>query len=109
MSYLDWKVGDRVVCVDAEGVHMVGQPLKHGKVYVIRAVYLSYESQQPSVRLEGVINPIHLASGNEVGYYARRFRKVQTRKTDISCFTAILNGHRVPGCRQTAFSELQEG
>lgn len=92
-SYLDWHVGDRVVCVDGspyrfnqgEEVPLEGNP------YTIRQ--LSVDDGDVVLWLVEIVNlPKRYRQGYlEAGFVAARFRKVQARKTDISCFTALLN------------------
>lgn len=102
MSFLDWKVGDRVVCVDASGTNLCGiDELEEGKVYTIAWIG-SYPhailGEFVGVRLEGVSRPglteeecAWFAAFGESPFGPNRFRPVQTRKTDISIFTALLN------------------
>lgn len=85
----DWiktaKVGDRIVCVDANGL-FVCQPLQSGEVYVIREIVEWYG--EIGILLDGIHNEMH--PSGEYGYYAHRFRPVTPRKTDITVFTDIL-------------------
>jgi hypothetical protein len=92
-DYTSWHVGMKVVCVDDEwrdfSVVNFPCPLVAGAVYTIRSIQLTdgiyYGSRKLlTVCLNEVRNPY------EAGFAAPRFRPVQTRKTDISIFTAML-------------------
>lgn len=98
MSYLDWKVGDQVVCVEdgpinsGHGLDPTG--LVRGCIYTIRWIGEYYfgaiSETKVAVRLnEYVRDPFDSPVG------ARRFRKVQPRKTDISIFQRILDNPKV--------------
>lgn len=91
MSYLDWHVGMKVVCVDARIKNTFVARLTENETYTIRAMFVSPTSGKIGVRLVGIANGIH-RSGIERGYRASRFRPLVTRKTDISIFTAMLHG-----------------
>ena len=88
-QYFDWKVGDRVVCVEETKAHY-HRPLVVGKVYVIRSFLVHPGTGEVGVRLVGVENGVSSKYGIERGYQARRFRKVEPKKTDISIFTSML-------------------
>ena len=92
MSYLDWKVGDKVVCVDAQNIPFPAgsKNLVEGDVYVIRSIHICPLTEDVGLRLESIRNCINPFTGNEYAYRISRFRPLQTRKTDISCFTAML-------------------
>lgn len=110
MSYRDWKVGDRVVCVDDEphdryspwaatGNNLDG--LKKGRVYTIRKIGLYSHYNTLLVWLDEIVRPKRgpiARQYGEVGFDPRRFRPVQPRKTDISVFEALLhtNKHKEP-------------
>jgi hypothetical protein len=96
----DYHVGQRVVCVDGRKIFGRPCPLILRKIYIISAV--SFERGN----FDGVIGSFHVVSVHGVkSFYERgrqhpwfaasRFRPLVTRQTDISCFTAILNGHRI--------------
>lgn len=91
MSYLDWHVGMKIVCVDNVDDELPPNP-KCGQVYTIS--WIGAAEDVIMVDLLELPNPD--SADFYRGYSADIFRKVQPRKTDISCFTAILNGHRVP-------------
>lgn len=86
MSYRDWHVGMKVVCVDARGC---GPRLVVGGIYTVRAMDAEWVYfEEPSTF--GIYGP------NMAGYRYRRFRPVQERKSDISIFTAMLDKPKVP-------------
>lgn len=87
MSHLDWYVGMKVVCVDAEHG---GRPLlRKGRIYTIRHLEPEFVGlQEPSTWSD--------EAGAEAGWFYSRFRPVQRRKTDISVFTAMLSKPKVP-------------
>ena len=105
MSYLDWKAGDKLVCVSTwkssiecdPGCVEVG-PVE-GQIYTIRSMVsaLEKDGEQIGVRLVEFINPQNPrrrpdhGGSQEVGFRAARFRPVQKRNADISVFTALLN------------------
>lgn len=104
MSFRDWQVGDRVVCVNAgnigpgasDGVWLPGEALEEGRVYTIRRVYI-FEGDT-NVWLNEVARSTlaRLEHGPDVGYGAERFRKVEPRKTSISVFTRFLLNPNAP-------------
>jgi hypothetical protein len=87
-----FRLGQKVVCIQTLGVDV---PLKRpwrafpkmGETYIIRA----YRPDRDflSVMLEEIVNDIGF-DGIEAGYFEDRFRAIDTRETDISCFTALL-------------------
>jgi hypothetical protein len=106
-SYLNWHVGMKVVCANADGKRIYGdsfkpqdngeQKPKVGKVYTIRAlmafgggVYLHLDEVHNSPR--HYLFPDGVCRHVETPWHASYFRPVQTRKTDISIFTAMLHG-----------------
>lgn len=106
-NYLEWKVGDPVVCVD-DAAHArytswalsdtSFDGLTAGRVYTIRKIDVDYGVV--NVWLNEIVRPRRGRTWagevpEECGYDPRRFRKVQPRNTDISIFTAIAKGHRV--------------
>lgn len=91
MSYLDWHVGMKVVCVSADSGSR-HKPIFEGRVYTIRRVWPHPLTREIGVLLQEVVNEIHPSYGIERGYRAKRFRPVQTRKTNIAIFTAMLDG-----------------
>jgi hypothetical protein len=69
---MTFRVGQKVVCVDAVGQELF---LRHDEVYVVDS-----------------ISPCgaYLRVGHAGGHYKRRFRPIVERKTDITVFTKIL-------------------
>ena len=97
MSYLDWKVGDKLVCVDDVNQNF-GYVLRAGTVYTIREMVVvpkGYpDTGQIGVRLAEVVLPRGF-DGSERAHKATRFRPIQTRKTDISIFQRLLTNPHV--------------
>jgi hypothetical protein len=92
-----FHVGQRVVCVDASpNRHWKKKVLTAGRIYIIRAVDTG-DWQPPGwgLHLEGIqiANP---AGGHPWAFHPARFRPVKERPTDISVFTAMLNGKPQP-------------
>lgn len=90
-----FRVGQKVVCIDAKGHRLI----KTGQVYTIRQVGLvAWTDGSAAVRLEeicrGPRDRCDGSRGDDTPYYARRFRPVIERKTDISIFTRMLDGVR---------------
>jgi hypothetical protein len=83
-DYTSWHVGMKVVCVCADCV----PGLKSGAVYTIRKIGRDEEL----IHLYGDVDIwlVETARPGGNGYGVNRFRPVQTRKTDISMFTAML-------------------
>jgi len=102
MSYLDWHVGMKVVCLDIEwprhaaAVVAKGCRLPEpGRIYTIREIGVAQEDGKVYVRLREIRNPritFKPWAAGEPRFGARRFRPLQPRKTDISIFTAMLAG-----------------
>lgn len=93
-----FHVGQKVVCIfhmpenrrRADGVY----PEKNG-VYVIRSIFPDPVYGRELLRFEELTNPI-CDFGMEAGFDAAKFRPIVERKTDISIFTAMLTGTKVP-------------
>ncbi|MHA6684469.1 hypothetical protein [Mesorhizobium sp. A556] len=97
-QFLDWKAGDKVVCVKRIVADVwAGEILPLvGAVYTIREIAVSVTDGQESVgiRLKEVVNAPRQYSNAfaEALWPIQAFRPVQTRKSDISIFTAMLHG-----------------
>jgi len=100
-EYLDWKVGDQVVCVDAVEhdlekdneffeFHGSLDGLKEGEIYIIRDFYIDTFDSVLCIRLNEIHRSFDDTINAEAGYRIKRFRKVQKRKYDISVFQAML-------------------
>lgn len=96
----NFTVGQKVVCVD----HMNNSQtfklpeIKKGRTYKIRELGIQVVDgvgifdDEVTVWLEGISRPYKTDCGvNDIGFRCSRFRPVVERKTDISCFTAMLN------------------
>lgn len=87
-QYLDWKVGDRVVCVDDTGAETVVYPFpKVGTVCTIS--WIGYDGGTLGVDL--VEYPCPPSDTILRGWDPEYFRKVQPRKTSIAVFERLLN------------------
>lgn len=92
MSYLDWHVGMKVVSLcDRAHRSAPSFSIKRGAVYTIRNIYTCPVADEVGVLLAEMVLPEFL-TGVEFGWRISRFRPVQTRKTDISIFEAMLTG-----------------
>ena len=96
-DYKTWAVGDEVECVDNEYFEDV---LTNGKKYKIRRLqitkgyYKGIVEESLSIFIYGVSDEVGYTSEGRrrnAGMNAKRFRKLQKRKTDISQFQAMLN------------------
>lgn len=87
---MKFRIGQKVVCVD-EPRGLIRPPWvahpKQNQVYTIRAYR---DDPVPSVLLHEIRSMIGW-DGAEAGFWEERFRPVVTTKTDISCFTALLD------------------
>lgn len=106
MSYLDWKVGDKLVCVDAEshGKYTswvtIGDldGLTAGETYTIRKIAPYGYDGKVCVWLNEIVRPLRgnvCQQHGECGFDPRRFRPVQKRKTDISIFQRLLTNPNI--------------
>lgn len=100
-DYSTWKVGDKVVCVDAVFVGGFDTGLKLGKVYTITATHApmfgEYRGQfgrQLTISVDGATS-FTFDGKPHPKLNVLRFRRVVPRKTDISVFTAMLNTDKV--------------
>ncbi|TGV15805.1 hypothetical protein EN816_00705 [Mesorhizobium sp. M8A.F.Ca.ET.173.01.1.1] len=95
MSYQDWHVGMRVVCVKRQEVGRArdeGVSLPTiGNVYTIRDIEPCDYWPGVCIRLNEVRNGPHHLDGQEPSFYHGWFRPVQTRKTSIAQFERLLN------------------
>lgn len=102
MSILDWHVGMKVVCVDAADTSVRGDvELRLDRIYTLRWIGCRSDwlGDYVGVRLVEVvrkpalfIDEVHFALHGEMPFRASRFRPLVKRSTDISVFTAILDG-----------------
>lgn len=99
----NFHVGQQVVCVKLDkllpdGVIAIDDPIDPvvGKIYTIREILIGKIGGIPCIKLEEIsdhkirliIHGEHLLG--DVVYDATGFRPVVERKTDISCFKAML-------------------
>lgn len=95
---MSFHVGQKVVCVSGPLIKVLdGRPLPTvGDVYTIRAIKRGFHRDfGRSVLLNEIVSPTHPEDGQELGFFAIRFRPVIERKTDISIFTAMLKPSKV--------------
>lgn len=95
-----FRVGQKVVCVDAggdldgrsPGIWAKGEEIVDGQIYTIHSMFPHPADGVLCLRLHEVKrDPAALIMWGHDGYAASRFRPVVERKTDISIFTAMLN------------------
>lgn len=101
---MGFHVGQKVVCIKRgkwESSHPEGRVPKSetqpvfGRVYTIREIEPFIIDGYQGLLFEEIFNPLG-ESPLEVCFNASRFRPIIERKTDISIFTKILDGHRQP-------------
>lgn len=108
MNYRDWYVGMNVVCVGCEGTPKpkgfwrqwqrdwgVKRP-QRGEVYTLRDMRMASDGHL-RIRVEEIVNPVIEfidAPPQEPWFFGAAFRPVQSRKADISIFTAMLHGQK---------------
>lgn len=94
MSYRDWHVGMKVVCI-SEQYRPTSAPderdilPREGQVYTIRSFHKSGNLWLVEIRNK---RRVWSTGRHEYAFHPSRFRPVQPRKTDISMFTAMLKG-----------------
>jgi hypothetical protein len=94
-DYTSWHVGMKVVCVEATPLPgsewLYGDGVVVGTVYTVARICVDRTNTTIIQLLERPRSPEAMMEfGPNCGYAAWRFRPVQTRKTDISIFTAML-------------------
>lgn len=103
-AYLDWRVGDKIVCIDS-APRLVDRfprrafnkpPLTVGETYTVRALQDDDEGNIGVLLHEVAANLGPLASGRERPFDPSRFHPVQKRTTDISILKAILLNPHIP-------------
>lgn len=80
---MTFQVGQKVVCVDDSPGELGPTSVKRGSIYTVSRVYL--DSGQIGICLAEA-KPCHAL----LGFWARRFRPIVSRKTDISIFKRML-------------------
>lgn len=104
MSYRDWFVGMKVVCVRNNVPRLRTQGIlwssrwpacvEHGKIFTIREIEAKFADLGVlAIRLREYHHPID-SRGWEVAFPAIAFRPLVARKTDISVFTALLHTNK---------------
>lgn len=87
---MNFRIGQKVVCINADRIPRPGAPPYWRTPPVLRQVYtvagigesLSFEGEHV-LFLEEQKNPSFLGSKPDCGYLARRFRPVQTTNIDV--------------------------
>lgn len=108
MNYRDWKVGDRIVCVNDDWTwklrHIDGSELPVRVPMLNEVLEISRIHRGNGKELGGSEDQIYVGFaeldnqsngslfGSEFGWSADQFRLLQTRQSDISIFTAMLHG-----------------
>lgn len=97
MSYRDWHVGMKVVCVEDKadwvslfdgGTSAALRFPKSNHVYTISRIIA--QGSDVGIQVEEIATQYR--DGSEIAFWAGCFRPVQPRATDISIFTAMLTG-----------------
>lgn len=86
MSGCNFRVGQKVVCVDGDDYGVTVE----GKVYTVASVIPRGRSERDDAMGPGLTLREALPPTPHHGFDARRFRPVVERKTDISIFRALL-------------------
>lgn len=113
-EYLDWKVGDEVVCishVDYNCYSMIDILPIIGIKYSIRRIGIDNISGVLAIQLNEIINQSQSYNNiprYECAFAVKHFRKVQKRKTDISVFKEMLNKTPSQNNKELLESELKE-
>lgn len=93
MSYCDWHVGMKVVCIrESKRLLACESYPTIGTIYTLRSIFA--DDDGVFVRLREIRNPVmHYEDGTEeMAFDVQFFRPVQPRRTDISVFTSMLTG-----------------
>ena len=93
--YLDWKPGDRLVCVDATPPPLMALWffrgwIRSGQSYTLRQLIIPAPggpNPGPGVYLAEIRNPIEPESGFEYGYLAYRFEKLEEGTVPLECMS----------------------
>lgn len=103
-----FQVGDKVVCVSDDVLsgppgHVLLTPIVFplkGRIYTVRALEIGLVSEKACLRLEEISDQMADVRFDgdvwevDIIFEASDFRPLVTRKTDISCFTSMLNTQR---------------
>ncbi len=89
-----FRIGQKIVCVDAANRKFGGIPLVEGKIYTIRGFCENIHGEIGLLLEEVKASYPPLENGQERGFYQNRFRPVVERKTDISVSTKMLKTER---------------
>jgi hypothetical protein len=93
---MTFRVGQKVVCVDASGYKGLpwhdGSKLVKGSIYTVRACGLTLDGSPGLLlgEIKLVVTTNRVLVGRDCFYWAERFRPVVERRTDISFAHEIL-------------------
>ncbi len=116
-EYLDWKVVNRVECIDVkiyesdkQGVRFAGglDGLDINKIYTIRDIFIHPIIHKVCLKLNEIYRSDKYSQGFETGYLISRFRKIIDRPTDISIFEKMLTKTPEQNNKELVESELEE-
>ena len=90
----NFSVGEKVVCVNVkprnrQSSREAVRHLRLNAVYVVRDAFPAPGNSEPSVRLVGIILPIHPHYGIESAFASNRFRRLSEVKSDPLARSAI--------------------
>lgn len=108
-----FRVGQKVVCVDAEfeaiAANYFSSLPARDEIYTVRAIGKLPSDMQPGIALVEIIgNEQPFSPIGEWGFEATRFRPFVERKTDISIFTEMLRPNSVRELSVSGAPSLQE-
>ena len=103
MSYLDWKVDDKIVGIEEPMDRGWGyERPKQGRIYTIRQIGVGRDGNV-GVKLVEIVNEKRDypsvyggISYGEVSFVASSFRRVEPRKTSIAIFERFLTDTKAP-------------
>lgn len=96
-GFLDWKAGDKIVCIDDSASGSAFEPkrlLQLDAIYTISAISMGYGTYQGKYVNCPVVDLVEVTNQGMFGttyFAAARFRPVAKRTTSIECFRSLLN------------------
>jgi hypothetical protein len=94
-----FRVGQKVVCVDASDQRNRKFPVTKGTIYTIQAIVEALDFMGDGgacAFLCGLGRDVCPIMGKQTPFALRRFRPIVERKTDISIFTEMLRRESAP-------------
>lgn len=91
---MNFRVGQKVVCVNDNNGPGVGSicrghrvvsmtcKLENGVIYTVRSLGTCWQDGSPGIRLHEIARPIASITGEELCFFAHRFRPVIEKSTD---------------------------